>query len=212
MNKSIKLLFVFSIILLFSISLISINAKDVEAWSLFGWFKPIFGKKTVITTTQIKGGVSSNGAYNPSNPRNIYDEQFPTPYLKSLKDKCYIYDKILNYCKNANLNKWNDKTSVMYRYNEDTTLTYGNSMSPLIPVNTKLAVRKLDNGIDTSKLYSCEIVRVESVYDKGKFIIHRIIGKDRNGNFVTRGDNNKKDNYEIIERKDIIERVCGKLE
>ena len=46
MNKSIKLLFVFAIFLLFSISLIS---EDADAWSLFGWLKEKFFKKNVQT-------------------------------------------------------------------------------------------------------------------------------------------------------------------
>ena len=50
MNKSIKLLFVFAIFLLFSISLIS---EDAEAWSLSGWFKSIFKKNVQTVQAQL---------------------------------------------------------------------------------------------------------------------------------------------------------------
>lgn len=195
MNKQIKLLFIISV----SFMLFSSLAYDVEAksWSLFGWIKSVFAKKNI---QQVQAQPIQNNNYGKSS--NNKDDNF----LNSLKDKCIIKDRILNYCHNTKtLKQFKDINNPYWRYNQVKSLTYGNSMSPLINPGTQLMAQKYLGD----RLYSCEIIKFKNP-KTGENFIHRIIGKDKNGNLVTRGDNNKKNDYEIIASLEVTDRICGK--
>mgnify|MGYP001559845210 CR=1 FL=1 len=200
MNKSKFLIF---IVIVFLLSSIYVNAQEIqEPFSIFGWLKSLFIKKNVIPVQA-----------QPTQNNNVikidinYYKNFPDKYLQSLNNKCVIYDRILNYCYEKNLKKWNDKSSYYYKFNDNSYLSYGNSMLPLIPIGSNLAVQKYNPN---EKLYSCEIIRFKN--RNGEIYYHRIIGFDSKGNIITRGDNNAENNYEIIKKKDVLYRVCGKIE
>ena len=203
MNKSIKLLFIISV----SFILFSSLAYEADAWSLFGWIKERFSKKNV---QQVQAQPIQNNQQvqkqNIQKPKTVYDIQFPTSSLKTLNDKCVIYDRILNYC--GSLSNWNSYSNPDYYLNNVGNIINGNSMIPLLKQGDSLAIRKY-NG---EKLYSCEIVRAKmpSSYNV-EYGYHRIIGFTKERKIVLRGDNNPKTMYEIIDKKDITNILCGKL-